>query len=91
MFARQQIQKKITGDTGSFEQGLQWKAQNSKKLVSGHVNLPKYPYSGFFFKLSEKAVRLSKGGLSHVCTSTNPKKNNRRHRFIRTGPAMEGP
>jgi len=147
--------KEITGDTGSFEQGLQRKAQNSKKLVSGHVNLPKYPCSGFFFKLFGKAVRLSKGGLSHVCTSTNlkkiigdtssfeqglqrkaqnskklvsghvnlpkypcsgfffkiiwesrdtlqrwpvsclhvneSKKNNRRHRFIRTGPATEGP
>jgi len=83
--------KKITTDTGSFEKGLQQKAQNSKKLVLGHVNLSKYPCSGFFFKLSGKAVRLSKGGLPHVCTSTNPKKNNRRHRFIRKGPTTEGP
>jgi len=47
--------KIITVETGSFEQVLQRKAQNSKKLVSGHVNLPKYPCSGFFLNYLGKA------------------------------------
>ena len=90
MFARQRIQKKITGDTGSFKQGLQRKAQNSKKLVSGHVNLPKYPCLGFFKIIWGSRETLQRWPTSYL-HGNESKTNNSRHRFIRKGPATEGP